>query len=264
LFLAVDEEGGKVARVADAGIYEGVESASAIGATGDTKNAYEAGVKIGSTLESLGFNVDFAPVADIANVSNSVMGNRAYGSTAAEAAPFVTAMAAGLQDKGVSACLKHFPGIGSTTADTHEGLALTNRKAEEFRAEEFQVFQAGIDAGVQMIMVGHVNVPSLDEENNPASMSKAVITDILREELGYDGVIITDALNMSAISQYYSSEQAAIMALKAGSDMILMPEDFQQAYAGVLNAVNDGTISEQRINDSLKRIYRIKYAGAVE
>ena len=115
-----------------------------------------------------------------------------------------------------------------------------------------------------MIMVGHVNVPALDDDNNPASMSKAVITDMLRGELGYDGVIITDALNMSAISQYYSSEQAAIMALKAGCDMLLMPEDFLQAYAGVMAAVADGTISEQRVNDSLKRIYRIKYADAVK
>jgi len=156
--------------------------------------------------------------------------------------------------------MKHFPGIGSSTADTHNGLAFTERTAEEFRSQEFTVFKAGIDAGAQMIMVGHVNVPALDADNNPASMSKAIITDILREELEYDGVIITDALNMSAISEYYSSEQAAIMALKAGCDMLLMPENFLQAYAGVMTAVADGTISEQRVNDSLKRIYRIKYA----
>lgn len=264
LFIGVDEEGGSVSRIAAAGLADEVSSAAAIGATGDTDNAYQAGAQIGTYLANLGFNVDFAPVADIANVRDSVMEDRAYGAEAVAASPFVTAMMNGLQEYGVTACLKHFPGIGSTTADTHDGLATTNRTADEFRAEEFQVFQAGIDAGAQMIMVGHVNVPALEEENYPASMSKTIITDILRGELGYDGVIITDALNMSAISDYYSAEQAAILALKAGCDMLLMPEDFLQAYAGVLSAVSDGTISEQRINDSLKRIYRIKYAGAVE
>ena len=264
LFIGVDEEGGSVNRVADAGLVQKQPSAAEIGSSGDANNAYQAGVAIGTYLSELGFNVNFAPVADLANVTDSVMKNRAYGSDAATVAPFVTSMITGLQEKGVTACLKHFPGIGSTTADTHNGLASTSRTAEEFRSQEFEVFKAGIEAGVQMIMVGHVNVPALDDDNNPASMSKAVITDMLRGELGYDGVIITDALNMSAISQYYSSEQAAIMALKAGCDMLLMPEDFLQAYAGVVAAVADGTISEQRVNDSLKRIYRIKYADAVK
>ncbi len=264
LFIGVDEEGGTVNRVAEAGLARKQSSAAEIGTTGDANNAYQAGVAIGTYLSELGFNVNFAPVADLANVTNSVMKNRAYGSDAAIVVPFVTSMMTGLQEKGVTACLKHFPGIGSTTADTHNGLASTSRSAEEFRNQEFEVFKAGIDAGAQMIMVGHVNVPALDDDNNPASMSKTIITDILRGELGYNGVIITDALNMSAISEYYSSEQAAIMALKAGCDMLLMPEDFLQAYAGVMTAVADGTISEQRVNDSLKRIYRIKYAGTVE
>ncbi len=264
LFIGVDEEGGSVNRVAAAGLTMPLESAADIGAAGDANNAYQAGVQIGTYLSELGFNVDFAPVADIANVAGSVMKSRAYGSDAETVAPFVTSMMTGLQENGVTGCLKHFPGIGSTTADTHNGLASTERTAEEFRNQEFAVFKAGIDAGARMIMVGHVNVPALDAENNPASMSKAIITDILRGELGYEGVIITDALNMSAISEYYSSEQAAIMALKAGCDMLLMPEDFLQAYAGVMTAVADGTISEQRVNDSLKRIYRIKYAGAIE
>lgn len=260
LFIGVDEEGGSVSRVAAAGLAQNQNSAGEIAATGDSENAYQAGVQIGTYLSELGFNVNFAPVADLSNVENSVMKDRSYGGQASVAAPFVTAMMSGLQDQGVTACLKHFPGIGSTTADTHDGLASSDRSAEEFRTEEFAVFKAGIDAGADMIMVGHVNVPSLDGENNPASMSKTIVTDILRGELGYDGVIITDALNMSAISEYYSSEQAAIMALKAGCDMLLMPEDFLDAYAGVIGAVIDGTISEQRINDSLKRIYRIKYA----
>lgn len=264
LFIGVDEEGGTVSRVAEAGLASKQPSAAQIGATNDANNAYVAGKEIGTYLAELGFNVNFAPVADLANVADSAMKDRAYGSEAAVVAPFVTAMMNGLQEQDVVACLKHFPGIGSTSSDTHTGLATITKAAEELLAEELQVFKSGIDAGAQMIMVGHVNVPALDEDNNPASMSKAVITDMLRNELGYDGVIIADALNMAAISEYYTSEQAVIMALKAGCDMVMMPEDFVQAYAGVMTAVSEGMISEQRINDSLKRIYRIKYAGTIE
>ncbi len=266
LFIAVDEEGGSVSRVAGAGLAPKQLSASEIGATGDPNNAYLAGNAIGGYLAEIGFNVNFAPVADLNNVSGSAMVGRTYGSTAAEASPFVVSMVTGLQEQGVLGCLKHFPGIGSTTSDTHNGLAYTNRTVDEFRNEEFQVFRAGIDAGVKMIMVGHVTAEGLAGNGEsvgnplPASMSESIITGYLRNELGYQGVIITDAMNMSAISQYYSSEQAAVMALRAGCDMILMPENFIQAYAGVLNAVVDGTISEERINDSLRRIYRIKYA----
>lgn len=264
LFLAVDEEGGSVARVAEAGIGTAVEDAHAIGATGDPSNAYNAGVTIGSTLSGLGFNLDFAPVADIASVEGSVMAGRCYGADAQTASPFVTAMMQGLEEQGITACLKHFPGNGATTQDAHTGIAISERTAEEFRAEEFVVFQAGIDAGADMIMVSHMAAPALTGDNDPCSLSQEVVTGILREELGFDGVIITDALNMSAISDYNSSDEAAIMALRAGCDMLLMPENFEEAYNGVLQAVRDGVISEERINDSLRRIYRIKWADRLE
>ena len=264
LFLAVDEEGGSVARVAKAGIGPKVDDAQKIGATGDVNNAYNAGVTIGTTLSGLGFNLDFAPVADIASVEESVMAKRTYGTDAQTASPYVTAMLQGLQEQGVTGCLKHFPGNGATTQDAHTGIAVSNRTAEEFRTEEFAVFQAGIDAGARMIMVSHMAAPALTGDNTSCSLSKIVVTDILREELGFNGVIITDALNMSAISEYNSSEDAAIMALKAGCDMLLMPEDFEAAYNGVLQAVRDGVISEERINDSLRRIYRIKWADKLE
>ncbi len=266
LFIAVDEEGGSVSRVAGAGLATGQPSAAEIGATGDANNAYVAGSNIGAYLSEIGFNVNLAPVADLSNVADSAMAGRTYGATAAAVSPYVSAMVTGLQEQGVVGCLKHFPGIGSTTLDTHQGIAYSERTAEEFRAEEFQVFKAGMDAGAKMIMVGHITAEGLASAQGetgaplPASLSEAIITGYLRGELGYQGVIITDAMNMSAISEYYSSEQAAVMALKAGCDMVLMPENFLQAYAGVLNAVVDGTISEERINDSLRRIYRIKYA----
>lgn len=264
LFIAIDEEGGRVSRFADSGLAARVDSAAKIGQTGDTANAYQAGVTIGTYMSELGFNLDFAPVADLANVENSVMEGRAYGADAATVSGFVTSMIQGLKDQNVTACMKHFPGLGSTTEDTHDGIAVSRRTAEEFRAEEFAVFKAGIETGVDMIMIGHMAAPSLVGDNTPSSLSSVIITDILRDELGFEGVIITDAMNMSAISEYYESDQVAITALKAGCDMVLMPDDFEQAYNGVLQAVKDGVISEERVNDSLRRVYRIKLAEKVQ
>ncbi len=263
LFIAVDEEGGSVSRVADAGFATKVDSAQAIGQTGDANNAYQAGSTVGAYLSELGFNLDFAPVADINSVDNSALGSRSYGTDAAAVAPYVTSMMQGLKDQNVTSCLKHFPGMGSSTEDTHDGMAVTGRSSEDFRTNEFTVFQAGIDAGADMIMVGHLSAPALTGDNTPCSLSSAVVTDTLRNEMNFKGVIISDAMNMSAITEYYTSDKAAVMALRAGCDMILMPENFEEAYNGVLQAVQDGTISEERINDSLRRIYRIKYADKV-
>lgn len=259
LFFAIDEEGGSVARTASAGIGEKVSSAKAIGESGDTQLAYQAGQTIGSTLNGLGFNLDFAPVADLANVENSVMTDRSYGADAESVGGFVGSMVQGLREQGVASCLKHFPGMGSTVQDPHQGLSSIDRTEEQFRAEEFVAFQAGIDAGADMVMIATSSAPGITGDNSPCVFSEKLVTDILRGELGFDGVIITDALNMSAISEYYGAEEAAVMAIRAGCDMILMPEDFEAAYNGVLQAVRDGVISEERINDSLKRIYRIKY-----
>lgn len=261
IFIAVEEEGGSNSCVSAAGLAENAAGASAVGQSGDPAAAYAAGSSIAAYLTSLGFNLDLAPVADLKTVQDSPLGDRAYGADSASVAGMVSSMVQGLEENGISACLKHFPGIGSTDEDTHSGLAGTERTAEQFRAEEFAVFQAGIDAGADFIMVSHIAAPALAGDNTPCSMSEAVVTGILREELGFKGVIISDEMNSKAISEYYAADEAAIKALKAGCDMILMPEDFEKAYQGVLEAVQNGTISEERINDSLRRIYRIKYAG---
>lgn len=265
LFIGIDEEGGEVSRLSAAGLVEKTDSAQVIGQSGDPNKAYEAGVKIGTYLADYGVNVNFAPVADIASVENSVMTKRSYGSDPEQVSQYVVGMVKGMEEQGVTACLKHFPGIGGTTEDSHNGLATLTTSAEDFRNKEFAVFKAGIDAGADIIMVGHEDAPALtDNDNTPASLSKIIVTDILRGELGHKGVIITDAMNMKAISEYYGSGEAAIMAFKAGCDMVLMPENFEEAYNAVLKAIADGTISEQRINDSLKRVYRIKYEGKFE
>lgn len=265
LFFAVDEEGGKVSRVADSSIeVEKISPMAEIGATGDAQNAYEAGVTIGAYLKRLGFNLDFAPVADVlVNAENTTIGDRSFGTDAAIVGQMVPSFVTGIEEEGVSSCLKHFPGLGDTTEDTHNGMAVTERTLEEFQTVEFPVFKAGIDAGADFVMVSHVSAPALTGDNTPASLSGAVIG-ILRNDLGFDGIVITDALNMTAITDYYTSEEAAIKAIQGGADMLLMPEDFEAAYQGLLQAVQDGTISEERINESLRRIYRVKYADRME
>ncbi len=260
LLFGVMEEGGSVNNVAEKGLAEKAASAQEIGQSGDPANAYQAGNAIGAYLSELGFDVDFAPVADLADVERSVMQKRAYGADAATVSPFVVNMIQGLESQGITSCLKHFPGMGSTRDDTHKGLTVLDRTAEEFRAEEFAVFQSAIDAGAEIIMVGHAAAPALTGDNTPCSMSEVVVTDILRNELGFQGVIISDEMNMTAISDYYEADDAAIRALRAGCDMILMPDDFELAYNGVLGAVQSGVISEERINDALRRVYRIKLA----
>ena len=266
LFLGVDEEGGSVARVADQLKLANVGPMADIGAGGDASAAYTAGQTIGTYLGEYGFNLDFAPIADVlTNPDNKVIGDRAFGSDPAVVSQMVASAVQGLQDTGISACIKHFPGHGNMSGDSHEGSVKTDRTLEEMQAAEFLPFQAGIDAGPDMVMVGHISAPGLtDGDAEPASMNEKIITDILRKQLGYNGIVITDAMNMSAISEYYAADEAAIKALKAGADMILMPEDFVKAYEGVVAAVKDGTIDENRINDSLKRVYRVKYAGTLE
>lgn len=264
LFLGIEEEGGSISPLAAAGLIDKQPSAADIGAGGDVGAARQAGSSLGLGLASFGINVDFAPVGDLANVDKSVMADRAYGSEADAVSAYVVNMMEGLQEQEVTACIKHFPCGGGTAADTDEGLAVSERSAEELRSQELAVYQSSIDSGAQMIMVGHVAVPSLTGDNTPASLSSVVVSDLLRGEMGYRGVVITDAMDAKAISEYYSSGQAAVMALKAGCDMILTPENFEEAYEAVLAAVQDGTIAEERINDALRRVYRIKCADRLE
>lgn len=264
LFLAVEEEGGKFSTVANAGIGTKVDSAKTIGESGDADVAYQSGVTLGANLSGVGINLNFAPVADPAVVDNSWLKERSYGSEAQQAGAMASSCMQGMQSQGVTACVKFFPGVGSTAENPEKGLSGTDRTEEQFRSQEFPAFQTVIDSGAEMIMVSGVAAPGLTGNNEPCVFSSRVVTDILRGELGFEGVIISDALDMTAISDYNGSEEAAVMALKAGCDMLYVPENFEKAYNGILQAVQDGTISEERINDALRRIYRIKYADKVE
>ena len=264
LFLAVDEEGGSVSRVANSSIEViHVGDMALIGESGDTSQAYEAGLTIGAYLKGLGFNLDLAPVADVAGSDGSEMGDRIFGSEPELVGEMVANVVDGIEGTGVSSCLKHFPGIGDVDGDTHDGRVETTKTLDEMRNSDFIPFKAGIDAGADFVMVSHVTVSSVDDAV-PSSLSKTIVTDILRNELGFQGVIITDALDMGAITEYYTSGEAAVQAIAAGADVLLMPEDFYEAYDAVLAAVREGSISEERIDESLKRIYRVKWEGKLE
>lgn len=264
VFLAVDEEGGTVSRVAQSGIAANAGSQSEIGKSCDPVKAGELGETIGNYLSECGFNVNFAPVADVLTEGGTCLSDRSFGTDPNVVGSMVAAEVESMQEAGVSACLKHFPGMGDLTEDTHDGKAVSQKTLDDLRATDFPAFQAGVSAGSDFVMVGHVSIPNVTGDETPCSLSGVVIQDLLRNELLYDGIVITDALNMKAITENYTSEQAAVMAIQAGADMILMPENFQEAYDGLLKAVQDGTISEERIDESLMRIYRVKYRDRIE
>lgn len=264
LLIGVDDEGGQVARISgreEFGI-AAIEQMSEVGAKGDPKRAEEIGMEIGAYLAKLGFNLDFAPVADIlTNPENTVVAKRCFGADGKTAAKFVKEEVKGLQSQGVNAVLKHFPGHGGTSGDTHEGYAFTERTLDEMMTEEFLPFKAGMEAGANFIMAGHIAAPEITGDHTPASLSKILITDILREKLSYDGIVITDALNMKAITDQYSSSEASLKAFQAGADILLMPENFEEAYESILKAVKNGTISKERLDASVRRILEVKMKG---
>lgn len=259
LFMGVDEEGGVVSRIGsnpDMGLGE-IEAMAEIGADRDYERAYEVGFKIGEKLSELGFNMDFAPVADVLIKSDNVIGSRSFGSDAQLVSQMVSNVVNGLSESDISAVLKHFPGQGATEGDTHYDYVRTDRTAGEIRREELLPFISGIESGADFVMIGHMTVDAFDDEN-PATFSKKIITDLLREELGYDGIIITDAMNMGAILNTYTSGDAAVAAIRAGVDVILMPNDLDVAYEAVYDAVESGDIPESRIDESVARILSCK------
>ena len=261
IFLGVDEEGGTVTRIAsnqEFGVTD-VGNMSAVGASGDAQNAYNAGSTIGTYLNNLGFNMDFAPVADVlSNPDNAVVKDRSFGSDSQLVADMVCAEMNGLNEHQIAPVIKHFPGHGATSGDSHDGVVTIEKSLDELMANELIPFQQAINSGASFVMVGHISVPAITGDNTPASLSNAMVTGVLRDQMGFHGVVITDAMNMGAITAGYSSADAAVAAINAGVDIILMPDDFKSAYQGVLDAVANGTISEERINESAARIIKAK------
>lgn len=263
-FLSIDEEGGLVARLANSPGFDlpQYESASAVGADGNSSAALEMGSTIGAYLKQYGFNMDFAPVADVnTNPDNPVIGARAFSADAASAAVLSRAMADGLTQQGIIPVFKHFPGHGDTAQDSHSDLAITYKTEAELSQCEWLPFQQTTD--LDAIMVGHIAVPSIDGDLIPATMSHTLVTDILTKRLGFDGLIITDSLSMGAIIDSYPSGEAALGALRAGCHILLMPEDFTQAFDTVVSSVESGALPQQQLDEIIHKILEFKLAHGI-
>ncbi len=260
LFIAVDEEGGRVARIANSDFFNvaSYKSMEDIGKAGDASKAEEVGRQIGLYLKELGFNLDFAPVADTnTNPQNIVIGDRSYGSDPALVACMVSAQLDGMHDSGIMGTLKHFPGHGDTKDDTHSGYVSIEKTWDELKECELVPFITALPKA-DMVMVSHITAVNVTSDKLPTSMSETMITGKLRNELGYDGVIITDAMAMGAVADNYTSAEAAVTAVKAGVDIVLMPQNLDEAFNGVMNAVTDGEISMERLDESVMRILKLK------
>ena len=221
----------------------------------DTDTASSSATALGLALSSYGFNMNLAPSIDLSDAG-------LYGSDADKAGELVTAFSSGIKDSGVDVCVNSFP----LKTDTSAGLTAVDKSKDDLSNGEYKLFSALIDKGIpSAVMMSNASFEKAVGDNTPASLSSAMIEDELRNGLGFDGVIITGPLNEASITEYYTSADAAVNAIKAGADMIYLPENFEEAYNGVLEAVNNGSIDESRLDESLKRIYRIKYANkAVE
>ena len=260
LFLGVDEEGGLVARLANNAAFglPKYESAAAVGASGNPADAENMGRTIGGYLADYGFTVDFAPVADVyTNPANTVIGSRAFSADANTAAAMAGACARGLASQGVLPVYKHFPGHGDTAEDSHNGLAVTYKTHDELAVCEWIPYSANDLTGCA-VMVGHIAAPNVTGDLTPASLSGTMITGYLRGELGFTGLVITDSMAMHGVTDAYSSGDAAIAAIEAGVDIILMPEVLSEAFDAVVAAVENGTISEARLNESVYRVLQYK------
>lgn len=260
LFLCVDEEGGSVRRLSGRiGGIPDIPDMWSVGQTGDITCAGELSAEIATYLSDLGFNVDFAPVADVvSDPSSSSIGTRSFGSSPGLDGDMAAAFCRGFQNHGIYACLKHFPGHGSADADSHSGTATVQKSLTQLKETDLVPFRKGIDAGAQFVMAGHISCPAVTGDDTPASLSHLFLTDLLRGEMNFRGIIVTDALAMGAVSDRYSSGDAAVMAVSAGADILLMPADFQAARQGLMDAVKAGTLEESRIDASVRRIVLAK------
>ncbi|ROO89952.1 beta-N-acetylhexosaminidase [Actinocorallia herbida] len=258
LFLGVDEETGIVSRTDFATAFPG---AMALGATGDPELARQAALTTGAELKAIGVNLNFAPVADV-NVDprNPVIGVRSFGSDPDAVGGFVAAAVDGYRTAGVAAVAKHFPGHGDTSVDSHTGLPEIDHTVKQWQELDAPPFRAAIEAGVDAIMTGHLVVPALDKSKVPATMSKKILTGVLREQLGFRGVIVTDSLQMAGAQVEGGAPEAAVRAVLAGADLLLMPPDPAATHAALVKAVKKGRISQNALDAAVIRVLTMKEA----
>lgn len=259
MFMSVDEEGGTVARVADSLGTTAFEDMVTYSDTSDEHVSYEIGYTIGTDLKALGFNLDFAPVADVDISGASELGGRMFSSDPEIVATMASNVAVGLKDAGVCATLKHFPGLGAAEGNTHTDSDVTiSRSLDDLRATEFVPFKKGIESGADFVMVGHQIISGVGDWL-PSDLSYTVVTELLRNELSFNGLIVTDSQMMNTITDVYSAGEAAVMAVNAGVDIVLMPADLTEAIDSVCSAVESGEIGQSRIDESVLRILNKKY-----
>lgn len=260
LWIGVDEEGGSVSRIADNPDmgFDPMPLAFDIGEAGNIEQAYEIGKALGIMLKELGFNMDFAPVADIwSNPSNQVIGKRSFGSDPEQVSKMVNEVVKGLQNQDIISVIKHFPGHGDTNEDSHLGRAYVNRSLEELLERELIPFKNAIDQEVEGVMIGHVELPQIDV-GVPATLSYKIVTEILKKQMDFQGLIITDALDMEAITSQFGKGEAALQSFMAGTDILLMP-DIEEAYNHLLEAYDNGIITDERLEESIYKILYTKY-----
>jgi beta-N-acetylhexosaminidase len=259
LFISIDEEGGRISRIPKP--VKNFPTNKIIGKINNDEFSYEIGYVLAEKVKSFGFNMNFAPVLDVnSNPRNPIIGDRAFGSKAELVSSLGVQTMAGMSFGGVIPVVKHFPGHGDTSVDSHVGLPSVNNDLERLNSFELIPFKAAIDNGVQCVMVAHILLPKIDKEN-PATLSTAIITNMLREQLNFKGVVITDDMTMGAITENYDLAAAAVQSVKAGSDIILVAHKYENATAAMKSlkaAVQSGEITEQRIEESVYRILTLK------
>lgn len=266
LFISVDEEGGDVARIGNNEKMKTTKfpTMEEIGQRENADYVYDMAATIGKEIGELGFNVNYAPVADVKTSElNKEIGTRSFGADPEKVSEMVDAYIQGLKSQNICTTLKHFPGQGSSSGDTHQGSVDIDSSIVSLRKTDFKPFKAGIESGADFIMVSHISVSKVTESSEPASMSDLIMTTILREELGFEGIIITDAFDMASITDNYTAGEAAYGSFKAGADIILMPQNLEEAYKAVLEKAQEDEDMEKRLDDSVLRILQLKFEKGI-
>ena len=257
MIISTDEEGGLVQRLkalTDVSVTD-IPAMYDVGKTGDINKAKSVAKVLAEELRTLGINVTYAPDTDIwTNPDNTVIGDRSFGNDADTVSNMAIAFNQSLEENGIMGCFKHFPGHGDTLADSHYSLPVVNKTYDDIKSLELIPFQKAIDNGAKMIMIGHIALPNITGDDTPASLSKKIITDILKTDMNYKGLVITDALNMGALTENYTDEEIVTKAVNAGADLLLMPNGTAKTIEYIKK-----NISEERINESVKKILTYKY-----
>lgn len=261
MLIGIDQEGGRVQRLKklnDADVLT-IPSMLDLGNTLDTELSYQVGTVVGEELDAFGFNIDFAPSLDIfSNENNTVIGNRAFGKTKEQVSKMAIPFADGLKKVGIIPVYKHFPGHGDTEVDSHLGLPVVTKTKEELLTREIVPYKTAFKSSPSAIMVAHIALPNITKDSTPATLSKVVITDWLRKELGFDGVVFSDAIDMKALSDNYSVKEIAVKGINAGIDVFIKPSNAKELFDAIKDGIEDGSIEEKKIDASVRRILSMK------